>query len=132
MENITNKRNKGVLSSGKMVEKKYVCKVIKQYFSEAKRDYDAEYFRDPSRLNALYLAKEKENRYAIEQALIRFNTKYAEKGDFYFKIISEYFGKWERSAVALSMEYCLSESSVYVVIRDFVRMSADELGIRLK
>lgn len=134
MEKITYKtyENKGVLGSGKMVEKKYVCKVIRQYFTERERNYDAEYSASPTRLNALYLAKEKENRYAVCEALKKFCTKYGDKGDFYLKMVSEYFGKYGRSAISLSMEYCLSESSVYAVIRDFVHMTADELGIRLK
>ena len=57
-------KNKGVLGSGIMVEKKYVCKVISQYFTERERNYDAEYSASPTRVNLLYLAKEKENHYA--------------------------------------------------------------------
>jgi len=121
-----------VLSSGKMVEKTYVCKIIRQYFTEKERNYDAEYLASPTRINALFLAKEKENRYAVEEALKRFKEKYSERGDFYMEMISEYFGKYGKSAVYLSMKYCLSESSVYVVIRDLVHMTANELGIRLK
>ena len=127
-----NSKNKGVLRSGEMIEKKYVCKVIRQYFTEKERNYDVEYSASPTRLNALYLAKEKENHYAVSEALKKFTTKYGDRGDFYLKMIAEYFGKYGRSAISLSMEYCLSESSVYAVIRDFVHMTADELGIRLK
>ncbi len=126
------KNKKGVLSSGKMIERTYVCKVIRQYFTEKERDYDAEYSAFPTRVNALFLAKEKENRYAVREALKKFSVKYSDRGDFYIEMISEYFGKHNKSAVSLSMKYCLSESAVYAVIRDLVHMTADELGIRLK
>lgn len=115
-----------------MIEKTYVCKLIKQYYTENEKNYSEEYVSEPSRINVIFLAREKENRNAVTEAMKRFVTKYGDMGPVYLRLIKEYFWKRRKSVVSLSMECGLSQSAVYAVIRDFIGMTASELGIRLE